>query len=239
MNLHSNNSHLNELASLVNSLQPDDTKPIGSLLTNKVVSVFGKLKEAQGSYHQNIPQRTKMQADVQHLKDKILELSCAKDAWSDDEKKQGLPQKLKQGLDALTKIVSSKVDLLDDLEQFYHGDILKKAIAALPKADKIGETLTSRDMIRKFIDDTLKTNLNKDSKAHYLLRESSTQPTTPGVESITLSFIDLKGDINHQLFTYVHETKMWIDNKNELQSLNLKSLIIRVVGEDSLGIRAN
>ncbi len=238
INPQSTHDYLKPLANFAASPIPESGETVGATATKKVIEVFKVLKKDENLYQIDKKRLEGMRRDTGSLKEKILGLVRVEGSWNNAEIQNGLQQTLLQGFDSIANILNYKMQLLGDLTECYHENLLSKAMKAQTEAGKIGEkVLTPQEFIRTYVDTALQTAFLKKSIPHHLLRDPSSLPSEDAnYEFLTLSFIDKEGQVHHDLLVYSDEKKIWINQKSQKYSADLGALITTIVGKDSLGV---
>lgn len=236
--LESANSYLRELADLVQTKTDHPGDKPGLVITSKVLKVLAELSRRRTEYFADKLELAKMEGDARQIQVTIL--AGAEDAealgnsnlWGEEERKEELPEKLRQGLAAMVNLFT--VPTFSTFSPFYHRDLLDKGIAALE--EKENRSATVQQCVRKCAETLLKEAFAEDSQPHYLLRDPSSQSPVRGSDSFTLSFINRDGTIDHKLLVYYEELRLWGQNNSDIGYRDLSNLIETIV-PGALGIR--
>lgn len=238
----SENDYLKELADLVQSRAENPGDQPGSAITRKVLEVLAELSKHRNEYFADKLELANMEWHARQIQVKILGLAGVENAealgdsklWGEEERKEKLPEKLRQGLAAMINLFT--VPTFSTFSPFYHRNLLDKGIAALEEKENLSATV--RQSVRECAEKLLKEAFAEDSQPHYLLRDPSSE-TRPvrGSDLFTLSFINQDGTIDHKLLVYYEELRLWGQSNAESGYRDLSNLIETIVPE-ALGIRA-
>lgn len=237
----SENDYLKELADLVQSRAENPGDQPGSAITRKVLEVLAELSKHRNEYFADKLELANMEWHARQIQVKILGLAGVENAealgdsklWGEEERKQELPEKLRQGLAAMINLFT--VPTFSTFSPFYHRNLLDKGIAALEEKEI---SATVRQSVRECAEKLLKEAFAEDSQPHYLLRDPSSQSPVRGEDLFTLSFINQDGTIDHKLLVYYEELRLWGQDNSNIGYRDLSKLIEETIVPGALGIRA-